>query len=227
MRLILTALMALVITGFMNAPASAVSDLVNFVQTDKAALPTDIRLTPASLTVSKNDMLCLALNDYWEARGESLRGRVAVAQVVMNRVRDPRFPGTICGVVSQNHTSGKGCQFSWYCDGKSDEPTNSASWRASVLLAMSVLRRDNAVVDPTNGALWFHTTRVSPPWSKKLDRTAKIGHHIFYTDDRAKRNTILQTASTDDAPKLGNYANELFADATRNERSVSYSILPR
>lgn len=210
MRLILTALIALVFIGFSGASASAYEDLVAFVQSGEASVPKDVRLAPASLTVSKNDMLCLALNDYWEARGESLRGRVAVAQVVLNRVHDPRFPGSICEVVSQKSSNGKACQFSWYCDGKPDVPLNKAAWRSSVLLAMSVLRRDNTVMDPTNGALWFHTTRVLPPWTRKMDRTVKIEKHVFYTDDRAG-GPSLQTAMRE-AP-MGSFVNDLFADA--------------
>ncbi|MBE1237972.1 cell wall hydrolase [Phaeovibrio sulfidiphilus] len=174
-------------------------------------MPEGVRLAPASLTVSKNEMLCLALNDYWEARGESLRGRVAVAQVVLNRVKDPRFPNSICEVVSQNNSNGKACQFSWYCDGRSDVPTDKRAWRSSVLLAMSVLRRDSTVMDPTHGALWFHTKAVNPPWSRQMDRTGRIDNHIFYTDNRARQAPVLQTATRDLAG--GSLVADLFADA--------------
>lgn len=211
MRLILTALVALVITGFSGASVRASEDLLTLIKSGNIAMPADVRLAPASLTVSRNDMLCLALNDYWEARGESLRGRVAVAQVVMNRVRDPRFPGSICDVVSHSMSTGKSCQFSWTCDGKSDVPTNKKAWRSSVLLAMSMLRRDNTILDPTNGALWFHTTKVSPPWAKKMDRTVKIERHVFYTDDRAG-GPSLQTAMGESP--LGSFVNDLFAPDT-------------
>lgn len=146
-------------------------------------VPNDIRIGPASLTTSRQDMLCLALNDYWEARGETLMGRVAVAQVVLNRAQDPRYPNTICDVVQENR-SGRihGCQFSWYCDGRSDAPVNAAAWRSSVLMALSILRRDNAIADPTDGALWYHNSSVRPGWAGKVRHTVKIGRHLFYAD---------------------------------------------
>ncbi|MCF8480668.1 MAG: cell wall hydrolase [Rhodospirillum sp.] len=189
MRLVLTALAMLIASATV---AGAVE------------LPKDIRVGAGTLTVSKQDMMCLALNDYWEARGETLRGRVAVAQVVLNRARDSRFPGTICDVVQENRTSGtKGCQFSWYCDGKADNPMEQAAWRSSVLLAMSVLRRDNAIADPTEGALWYHNTSVSPGWARRLDQTARIGTHIFYTDGAAERPSTLTARRVDTKTKTG------------------------
>ncbi|WP_413205708.1 cell wall hydrolase [Rhodospirillum sp. A1_3_36] len=183
MRLILTALAMLIASATV---AGAIE------------LPKDIRVGAGTLTVSKQDMLCLALNDYWEARGETLRGRVAVAQVVMNRARDPRFPGTICDVVQENRTRGKkGCQFSWYCDGKADKPVEKDAWRSSILLAMSVLRRDNTINDPTDGALWYHNTSVTPGWARRLEKTARIGTHIFYTDEAAERPSTLTAKRVD------------------------------
>jgi spore germination cell wall hydrolase CwlJ-like protein len=188
MRLVLTALAML----FASATVAGAIEL-----------PKDIRVGAGTLTVSKQDMMCLALNDYWEARGETLRGRVAVAQVVLNRSQDPRFPGTICDVVKENRTGGKkGCQFSWYCDGKADKPLEEEAWRSSVLLAMSVLRRDNAVKDPTDGALWYHSTRVHPAWANRLERTISIGTHVFYSDDDALRPSTM-TAKRVDTTKTG------------------------
>ncbi|ABC21996.1 Cell wall hydrolase, SleB [Rhodospirillum rubrum ATCC 11170] len=182
MRLILTALGALLLGASLAGAAE---------------LPKDIRVGPGTLVVAKKDMLCLALNDYWEARGETLQGRVAVAQVVLNRARDPRFPGSICDVVQENRSGmGRGCQFSWYCDGKADAPIEEDAWRSSVLLAMSVLRRDNAINDPTRGALWYHNGTVAPSWADRLDRTVRIGTHVFYTDTVGRRPAT-QTAKRD------------------------------
>ncbi|WP_157879262.1 cell wall hydrolase [Pararhodospirillum photometricum] len=183
MRLILTALMALVPVVTMMGSAQAATPLIDMIRGGRAELPQDIRIAPGSLVVSRQDMLCLALNDYWEARGESLRGRVAVAQVVLNRARDPRFPKTLCEVIADERGSGlHGCQFSWFCDGRSDVPTDTAAWRSSVLLALSVLRRDNAINDPSGGAIWYHNTKVRPDWSRRVERTVRIGGHIFYKD---------------------------------------------
>ncbi|MGB1026436.1 MAG: cell wall hydrolase, partial [Rhodospirillaceae bacterium] len=131
------------------ALVALVASVVNAHAIDLPKMPQDIRVGSASLVVSKRQMLCLALNDYWEARSESLQGRVAVAQVVLNRAQDPRFPGTICDVVTENRSKKPGlCQFSWYCDGRDDVPHEKGAWRSSVLLAISLLRPDNAIGDP-------------------------------------------------------------------------------
>gem|GEM_PF-812090 len=149
----------------------------------RVSVPQDLRIDWTGMVVSRQELLCLALNDYWEARGESTRGRVAVAQVVLNRARDPRFPSGICDVVSQN-PSGKPrtCQFSWYCDGRSDLPTNAAAWRSSVLLAKSLLTRNNAISDLTHGALWYHNRTVDPGWAGRLAFATRVGDHYFYRE---------------------------------------------
>lgn len=135
------------------------------------------------MVVSKQDLLCLALNDYWEARGEATRGRVAVAQVVLNRTRDPRYPDTICGVVTENRSQKAGlCQFSWHCDGRKDTPYEKDAWRASVLLAKSLLMRNNAISDLTGGALWYHNRDVNPAWSGRLEFAVRQGDHYFYRE---------------------------------------------
>ena len=100
-----------------------------------------------ALDASEEEIRCLAENIYWEARNQSKEGRLAVAQVTLNRVEDPRFPNTICGVVKQTkyYPSGRidlhSCQFSWYCDGKSDEPLEHemTAWNESHALATSVI----------------------------------------------------------------------------------------
>ncbi|GEO80740.1 cell wall hydrolase [Pararhodospirillum oryzae] len=214
MRLILTALMALVLvaTGGDFRQARAASPVPDLVRAAGASLPQDIRIAPGSLVVSRQDMLCLALNDYWEARGESLRGRVAVAQVVLNRARDPRFPGSLCDVITDDRShASRRCQFSWACDGKSDTPANPEVWRSSVLLALSVLRRDNAINDPTGGALWYHARAVRPSWTRSLTRTVRIGAHYFYTDDQAPQ-IAMQSASRDPAQTADMDVPTTFAD---------------
>ena len=131
---------------------------------------------------------CLAQNIYFESGNQPLAGKVAVAQVVINRVEDNKFPADICGVVYQSKlgTNWRGdiyplrnkCQFSWYCDGKSDIPTDSKTWDQSMLLAERVL--DNFYPDITEGALWYHSDAVKPYWSKQLNRTVTIDNHLFY-----------------------------------------------
>lgn len=117
---------------------------------------------------------CLATNIYFEARGESLKGQLAVAMVTLNRVADESFPDTICEVVYQGSTNRGKCQFGWYCDGKSDNiPKHSPEKRIAMLIAITVMKIP--IRDPTNGALYFNSN------SKKHPKNAiKIGDHIFY-----------------------------------------------
>lgn len=135
------------------------------------------------------DRLCLAQNIYFEAGNQPLAGRIAVANVTLNRVEDLQFPETICDVVYQSkayYESWTGakvpvrgmCQFSWYCDGKSDEPKDSQTWVESIRIADMVL--NGKTVDITSGALWYHADYVYPYWADHLTRVITIENHIFY-----------------------------------------------
>ena len=135
--------------------------------------------------------ICLALNTYHEAKNQSKVGQIATAQVVMNRVEDNRFPNTVCEVVKQGPTRPSWedpnkeypirhrCQFSWYCDGKSDVPKNEKAWRKAQDVAFLVLY-DKIKVDVTEGATHYHATYVKPAWAKTKKRTTQIEKHIFY-----------------------------------------------
>ena len=122
---------------------------------------------------------CLALNIYHEARGEPREGKIAVGQVVMNRVGDPDFPAGVCAVVKQGGERPRNrCQFSWWCDGLSDRPDDAGAWEDSKDLAGKILA--GGIEDPTRGALWYHADRVTPDWQTDIVRQGKIGRHIFY-----------------------------------------------
>lgn len=122
---------------------------------------------------------CLALTIYFEARGEPDEGKLAVGHVVMNRASHPRFPKEVCEVVRQGGQKTRyRCQFTWWCDGRSDTPTNARVWSRIKSLASRVYRR--SIPDPTAGALWYHTVDVSPVWRHRLVEGPRIGHHIFY-----------------------------------------------
>jgi spore germination cell wall hydrolase CwlJ-like protein len=126
-----------------------------------------------------SELQCLALNIYFEARSESAQGQYAVGHVVMNRVAHRRFPNTICGVVKQGgETRLNRCQFSWWCDGRSDRPVNQIAWLKSLTKAYEVYI--GQVKDPTYGALWYHADYVTPKWSKFFTMVTKIGQHLFY-----------------------------------------------
>lgn len=139
---------------------------------------------------------CLAENVYHEARNQPAAGQMAVMSVTMNRVKDPRFPNTICEVVREgpHRPSWKGtgemipvrhrCQFSWYCDGKSDEVKDKKSYKKILDFARLMMHNDIRFVDITDGATHYHADYVSPSWAKTKTRTTEIGDHIFYRWER-------------------------------------------
>lgn len=129
------------------------------------------------------DLRCLALNIYHEARSEPESGQIAVARVTLNRVASDAFPETVCAVVKQGGQTRNRCQFSWWCDGKSDHPTEEQAWRRSLEIGRRVLNEE--VPDPTHGALYYHADYVKPSWARSFKRTAEIGRHRFYRPTRA------------------------------------------
>jgi spore germination cell wall hydrolase CwlJ-like protein len=124
-----------------------------------------------------DDKSCLALTMYHEARAEGGPGARAVGHVVLNRVADENFPDTVCAVTQQGGETGR-CQFSWYCDGRPDTPANQAAYAKMERIADLILREQS--VDPTDGALYFHATRVTPAYTARMIRTTTIGNHHFY-----------------------------------------------
>ena len=129
-------------------------------------------------------IVCLALNVYYEARSQSVVEQIAVAQVVINRVNDDRYPDTVCKVVKQGEKNHDGSmkkdryQFSWYCDGAPDKPYNKKSWELALSVAKSVY--EGKTTDLTEGATHYHATSVNPFWAKTLKKVTRIGKHIFY-----------------------------------------------
>lgn len=123
---------------------------------------------------------CLALSVYWESKTETRQGQLAVAHTVLNRTKHPKFPNTICGVVAQKPDGKKkGCQFSWWCDGKRDEPKADKDWQDAVDSAKAAMTAEAG--DPTGGALYFHSSKIKPPvWAAKRKRLGRIDDHIFY-----------------------------------------------
>lgn len=130
-------------------------------------------------------LMCLAQNIYYEAGMEQFRGKVAVAQVTVNRAESGNFPSTICGVVHQKtQIAGKMvCQFSWSCNPVGKIRYLSDAWQESLMVAQQVLEA-NLRIDRLNEALYFHAAHVNPHWG--LERVARIGNHVFYSDDKVK-----------------------------------------
>jgi spore germination cell wall hydrolase CwlJ-like protein len=130
---------------------------------------------------SKTEMKCLAEAIYFEARGEPEQGRIAVAQVVLNRLKNPAYPSTICGVVYQNKNKRHRCQFSFACDGIRDRITNKSAWVEAQALAKRVLDDEKHLYIADVGAsTHYHATYVKPRWARKMSKKDKIGRHIFY-----------------------------------------------
>ena len=128
---------------------------------------------------------CLAQNIYYEARGSSRADQIAVADVVINRVEDARYPDSICEVVQQGkkHANGQmkrnACQFSWYCDGKSDWPTDMDAWVIAQQIAHNMITYGDWR-GLTEGSTHYHANYVKPSWARTLTLTGTIGVHKFY-----------------------------------------------
>lgn len=135
-------------------------------------LGTAFHARPGLQHAKPQDVDCLAKNIYHEARGESLHGKIAVAQVTVNRVKSGLFQPTVCGVVYAPS------QFSWTLD-KRKRVRDQRAWEASVSIARAVLTQ--AVHLPNFPALYFHTHQVNPRWNRDKQVVARIGNHIFYS----------------------------------------------
>ncbi|MDX5359600.1 MAG: cell wall hydrolase [Rhodobacterales bacterium] len=122
---------------------------------------------------------CLSEALYFEARGESLKGQFAVAEVILNRVAAKGYPDTVCGVITQGARGKRGCQFSYVCDGKPEVIAEPAAWDRAGKVARLMLD-GKARVHLTDGATHFHTRHVSPGWAQVFPQTARIGTHLFY-----------------------------------------------
>lgn len=165
----------------------------------KAQAETLVMLEDDDITISQSlsfneeqfpEVNCMALNIYYETRSSSLADQYAVADVVLNRVEDTRYPNTICEVVKEGYKNADGsmkrnrCQFSWYCDGKSDVPRDRESWKRAQSVAWDIVQW-RTYRGITEGATHYHTTYVNPRWNKSrkgwsITRIGRIGAHIYY-----------------------------------------------
>jgi spore germination cell wall hydrolase CwlJ-like protein len=139
-----------------------------------------------------DEMKCLADNIYWEARNQSFAGMVAVGNVTMNRVNDPRYPDTICEVVKQGPTQRSWtdptkyypvrhrCQFSWYCDGKPDIIPDEDYALYEHIRTTTLRISSGWFGDNTFGSTHYHATYVKPEWAETKTKMTQIGDHIFY-----------------------------------------------
>ena len=142
---------------------------------------------------------CLAQNIYFEARDQTIKGQIAVALVVINRVESLNFPNTICKVIQQASRYRDGrikrnrCHFSWYCDGLPDFPKEKIAWGISLLISRAMLEQNGGanirhfgkqwqMKDFLHGATHYHRIDVNPYWNRKMLKVMTIGDHIFWKD---------------------------------------------
>ena len=207
---VIAAASAFVLTAPLNAYAEPedLSHLGNYAyMSDESAVEPEIPYVPVRTAASvpqkpvpsnslDRETECMAVAIYYEARGEALLGRIAVAQVILNRVKSTKYPNTVCGVVFQNASWRDRCQFSFACDGASDTPRHPQAWAEARELAAKIscgtscidvvrdalplTRLERAVQRATH----YHADYVAPGWSRKLERAGKIGRHIFYISAR-------------------------------------------
>jgi N-acetylmuramoyl-L-alanine amidase len=132
----------------------------------------------------REQVRALALNMYHEARGEGLDGMLLVGEVTLYRVENEHFPDTVCDVVYQARTKRNGepirnrCQFSWYCNGRSNEPREELAWERAKRLARELLNGSAETVGIE--ATHYHTTDVEPHWSDEYELVGRYGRHLFY-----------------------------------------------
>ena len=185
-----------ILAMFGTVVALTVVSMIAYNDTDEKPIEVvevrqETEVTPSWYQIAEQETECLATNIYFEARGESVEGQKAVAFVTLNRVESDKFPNDICSVVYQAKHSRwwaehrdrlvpirNQCQFSWYCDGKSDAIRNSHEYQRLYSLASEIITGKHK--DNTAGALWYHANYVKPDWRLAYAKTTSIDDHVFY-----------------------------------------------
>lgn len=151
--------------------------------TGAAAAAPLIRPEPPVYRSFQKEAECLAQAIYFEARGEPLDGQRAVARVILNRVDSAYYPDSVCGVVFQNEHMRDACQFSFACDGLPERIAEPRAYDKAKRIASDTLRCDSTcrqASGPVGRSTHYHADWVEPWWADKLQRTGKVGSHIFY-----------------------------------------------
>lgn len=187
-----------------SAPAPSVTIPVHIIAPAPAETPA---LTPAIAIapVQPRDLDCLTAAVYYEARGEAVSGQAAVAQVVLNRVGDPAFAGSVCGVVYQG-ANRHACQFSWACHGEVRRRHEDAAWSQARFVAARAL--NGYVMGEVSRATYFHVASLGQVWGRRMAPVAHVGHHIFYAPGGhralAHAYRTLQVSAKRSEPPAGN-----------------------
>lgn len=155
------------------------SRLIKSPEAPEAGVKSREALEALPMAKGSKEWSCLSEALYFEARGETVRGIFGVAEVILNRVDDPRYPGTVCGVVNQGTGEKFRCQFTYTCDGRPEVIGEERSY--SLVGKIAKIMLDGAPRTLTSGATHYHTKAVRPKWSKVFRRTTTIGFHHFYS----------------------------------------------
>ena len=148
-------------------------ELLEYFAVDPREYNTHVNTRP----YTDREKACMAQNIYFEARNESLKGKIAVALVTLERVQDRRYPSNVCDVVYESH------QFSWYWDGLPDRPRNIDKYEEIVLIVDAVMDTETALYDFTYDSTHYHADYVDPYWNEYMVWKAKIDTHIFYREE--------------------------------------------
>jgi hypothetical protein len=160
-----------------ESPLSALASKLNPALLHAAVLQSPAPFRLANPVDTASDLNCLTAAVYYESRGESREGQAAVAQVVLNRVRNPAFPKTVCGVVYQG-AAARSCQFSFACDGQTGARHESGAWDRARGIAGRAL--GGYVMSTVGGATHFHVASLGAIWNGSMVKVAQVGQHVFY-----------------------------------------------
>jgi hypothetical protein len=168
--------------------AAAKAEVVAQVARVKPTVVIDAsNLHSASISVTQDSAMaellhehqCLSDAMYYEARGEGVKGQMAIAEVIFHRLRKGSYGHSICGVVFEG-ANRSGCQFSFACNGEMRRPKSTHAWQQAQYLAAKVLVGQARLTNQTDGAVNFHAVSVAPEWAEEMERTTQIGNHVFY-----------------------------------------------
>ena len=155
-----------------------VADLFGLTKVRRSSEWTFSKLLSLPVPKSNKQMSCLAEALYFEARGEPIQGQLAVGEVILNRVEDMRYPSSICKVINQGTGRRFACQFTYTCDGKLETVHERKPYEMALKIAKILMTTHDGKL--TRGSTHYHSNYVNPKWSKKFERVAKFGRHIFY-----------------------------------------------
>ncbi len=161
--------------------SEANTDMAYWIDSAKTAVSHPIPSSTLKLTAglqTAEATKCMAEAIYYEARSETMSGKKAVAEVILNRVKSKHFPNTVCEVVYEGSERSTGCQFTFTCDGSMDIAPKDKSWDRSVKVAEFMMSGGHTPI--TNWATHYHTTDVNPKWSNTMRMTRQVGSHVFY-----------------------------------------------